>query len=347
MRCKLATIVALALVFAGTSFVGVPADAYAQDDAAKKEAVRLLASGDRKLQRGDRHMERDRLGKGKKEYESALADYQAAYDSYPQPKIFFPIARAEQKLGRFLDAFRHYNQLLEEVENPSDALKTEVKKAIAQCKENLGAFDMDVKPKGATIKIDDNEIGIAPLSEPFYVSVAEHTYVITADGHTPREGKITIQAGEVYDESIVLEKIPLVVGDDDDEQPILTKKKKTAGVNKMPLYIGLGATGGLAALATLTGVLAASKHGTFTDDTKTPAERESAKDSGKKLALTTDILFVATIGAGAFTAYYYYKVFKPEQAELEARKARNAKASIWWSPYASDDGAGVAVGGRF
>src|SRR4029079_13398407 len=90
-----------ALVFV----VLVPALASAQPDAVRKKKAReLLIEGDKKLKRGDGLSKRGKMEDAFAEFELALVDYQAAFESYPDPQIYFPIAQAEQRLGRFVEA---------------------------------------------------------------------------------------------------------------------------------------------------------------------------------------------------------------------------------------------------
>lgn len=332
--------------------LALPTAALAQkpDEKAKRQARKLIKSGDAKFQRGERFSERGKDEQAKQAYEEALAEYQNAFDTYPGPKIYFPIAQAEEKLGRWMDAYRHYSQLLEEAEDLNDQVRETVKARMNRVKKNLSALKFKVEPDGATVKVDGNEIGTAPLAEPFWVEPGEHSFAITSDGYSPQEGTADLAAGDVLEEEITLEPVPTM--------PKLRKKKKVAPApvidkpeaSKLPLWIGLGATGALAAATTLTGVLAVKKHGTFTDETITdPDVREAARSSGRKLAFTTDALLLATLASGAFTAYYYYGIYRPKQARLEQEQEQgpSTEKALWITPYAESDGGGFAIGGSF
>lgn len=329
--------------------LSVPAVSHAQkpDEKAKREARKLLKSGDQKLRRGDGFAQRGKGEQARQAYEEALTEYQTAFDTYPQPQIYFPIARAEEKLGRWMDAYRHYTQLLEEAEGLNEQVKGTVRARLNEVRTHLAAFKFKVTPEGATISVDGNEIGTAPLSDAFWVEPGEHSFAITAEGYSPREGTADLAAGDVLEEEINLEAIP-------DVPKIKPKKNipknepEPPQVSRLPLWVGLGATGVLAAATTFTGVYAVKKHGTFTDDLEDPDAREDARSSGRKLAFTTDALLLATLASGAFTAYYYYGVYRPKQERLEQESAgQAAKESVWITPYAGDDGGGLAIGGRF
>lgn len=339
--------IALALVMAVAVAAAVPVDrAFAQappdDEAAKKEAQKFLKAGDKLLKRGDRFVERKRAEKAVEYYERALEAYQRAFDIYPKPQLYWLIGLAEQKLGRHLDALRHYQQLVKEVPELSDALRQQIDIQVAEAKQHVATLTFQVMPEGATISVDGEDIGTAPFDEPLYLEAGEHTIAVTAEGHTPFEENVSLEAGAESERTIGLDKIPVVVTKPKPKpEPVPPPPPEPS---KTPLIIGVSVTGGLGALATVTGLLAVSKHGTFTDDSKPADERDSAADSGKTLALVTDLLWVGTIAAGAYTAYHYFRVYKPETERVASLRAQRR---LWITPYASRSGGGVAVGGRF
>lgn len=121
------------------------------------------------------------------------------------------------------------------------------------------------------------------------------------------------------------------------------------------LYVAGGATLAFVAGATTTGIMAVGKQGTFQDDPDSAAG-ESARKSGKNLALLTDGLIVGGIVAGAFTVYYYTKVYKPKRRayheKLEAQRtgamAGRAPAvgpKVIVTPWVQGDGGGLVLSG--
>src|SRR5262245_26914640 len=141
----------LCLVAVGVAVVAVTARADAADP--KKEAKKLIGEGDKAFKNGD--------------YETALAKYQKAYEVFPSPKIFFPMAQAEEKLGRDLEALAHYEQLLNDAgDELSEAVKQEAQAHIKDIEGRIVVVTFDVYPRGSTISIDDVEIGTAPIEQP-------------------------------------------------------------------------------------------------------------------------------------------------------------------------------------
>src|SRR5688500_5835127 len=77
-----------------------PASADAAEKDPRKVAIKLVGQGDRLFKKGD--------------YAGALARYQEAFQIFPSPKIFYAMAKAEEKLGRTTDAIAHFEQFLAE-----------------------------------------------------------------------------------------------------------------------------------------------------------------------------------------------------------------------------------------
>lgn len=346
----------------------------------KDDARKLLAAGDKFLKRGDYNRSKGREVKAIEEFERALASYEKAFDLVPNPQIYFPIATAEERLGRHMAAYTHYAKLLAEGGELSEELVTVIKERIDGLRMHLSVLKLEITPDGASVAIDGVEVGVAPLDKEMFFEPGEHTVTVTAEGFTPYEQQLPLQAAAESKIPIDLAPIPVIV-----EKPVARKKRSQvvrAVVPKRPLYIGVGVTGGMAAFATLTGIVATSKHGTYSDMTLPDAERDAARSSGKNYALVTDLLLVGTIAAGAYTAYYYYKVYKPKRAAAlrdsrgsgkslddalededededageeeeveqddEGASERDARRrQLWIAPYAAADSLGVAAGWRF
>jgi tetratricopeptide (TPR) repeat protein len=344
-----------ALVFV----VLLPALARAQPDAVRKKKAReMLIEGDKKLKRGDHLLKRGKMEDAFAEFELALVDYQAAFESYPDPQIYFPIAQAEQRLGRFVEALQHYQQLLAEGKSITPALRDTVEKQLQDIKKNLASVVLDVKQDGAVILIDGREAARTPTVSPIWVEPGQHTYAVTAKGYTPVEGKMDLLPGKELRRKIVLDPMPVVMkgGDPDGGGPvtggqITTSAPSKSPPSKTPLWIGLGVTGALAISGSITGFAALSKHSTYRDESLTDTQREDARRDGKQLAGVTDVLLGGAVVSALVTAYYYYGVYQPRaQAAGEGAESvdvEEEQEAFRITPFVGDGSAGVAASGSF
>jgi tetratricopeptide (TPR) repeat protein len=336
----------LLVVIAALLLVSAPARAQkAVSDADKKTAVKRLADGDKALARGDKLMKKGDLEQALEAYEEGLAAYQGAYQAFPSPKIYFPIGQAEQKLGRFVDALKHYELVLAEGDAVPDALRAQIKQAMAEVKKNLGALDLTVEPDGAAVLIDGDKVGTTPLGGPRHVEPGKHTVAVTADGYTPFEEAVELTAGKTVKKKVVLSRVPVAAQEPDEPERDHVVAAGPAAPSRTSLYLLVGATSTLAVAGTITGVLALGRHGTYADPAEGGGERESARSSGKTLAVTTDVLMLSAIAIGAYTTYYYLKVYKPRREAYDDEVA--AGPALWLSPWATAEGGGLAVGGGF
>ena len=308
------------------------------NEVARQQARYLLNLGDKYMREGDVLAGGSRKNKeslAQRKYELALAAYEQAFDVFSKPKIYFAIAAAEERLGRDMDAVRHYVQLLQEATSLKPALKEEVQRRIAGFRDRLVFLHIDAEPKGARITVDGGEVGIAPLTEPIFLVPGEHRLVIAAKGHRPVEVTEDFAVGEQKREYQL-------------ERVLVTKRREPRGItldgpSKTPLYIGLVATGALVLGAGVTGLVALGKHGIFSDDTLEPDVREDARASGQTFSRITDVQLILAILSGGYTAYYYYGVYKPKRRRYESRRGLEAIV-----PFSSEGGVGgVAAMGTF
>lgn len=311
--------------------LALPSVARAEDP--KKAAMKHLKEGDKLFKKGD--------------YEGALIKYQKAFEAFPSAKIYFPMAQTEEQLGRYIDALTHYELLLSEAGEPiPEALRTETEAAVAAVEKKIVTIKFDVRPTGATITVDNVELGQAPLEKPVRLMPGAHTWSITKDGFMPVEKEMDLEAGMMIDETVQLEPEQAVAAVDDD-QPKKPKKQRRdvsdpVGGKRTVLIGGIVVTSALVAAATVTGLIAMSKHDQFQDGELSMEDREAARETGKSMATTTDILLVSAAVAGGFTIYWYFGQYKPA-----ARAAEHATGRTIVTPYATTDGGGIAVMGRF
>jgi len=321
----------LALVTASSS-------AHAED---KAKAVKLLAKGDKLLARGDRFMEQNKPDQGIAAYEEALDVYNEAHEAFDSPKIYFPIARAEQRLGRNMDAMRHYQAMLKESENPKPELVAEVDKAVSEVRKKLVALDLTVEQTGAVVSVDGVDIGLTPLDGPYYMTPGEHKYSVTLDGHSPAEESFYLEPGKVATRRIHLDVMRVTV-----EKKV--KKSKAAKfkntvpstVSAKPLTLSFGAAGAMLIGAGFTGIAAKARYDRYQDASLSLDVRKKAQDSGKTYRLVTDILLGGGILAAGYGTYYYYSKYK------KGKEASSASA-LRVLPYTTGSETGVALGATF
>jgi tetratricopeptide (TPR) repeat protein len=331
-----------------------PAPPAEPDPATLAAAKKLLGGGDSFLKKGDRYRKRKRTKQAIGEYERALAAYMKAYELVANPKIFFPIGTAEERLERWVDAATHYKRFLLQATDIDDKLRAVAQQRLDNVKLNIGVLVLNVTPEEAQVVIDGDPVGTTPLAEPLYLAPGDHTLLLTADGYKPLEQPLAIEAGSESERSFDLESAAVIIEAPQPPPPPPPEIPLPPRPSRIALYTAGGLTVAFIAGAATTGILAVGKHGTFADETASERRREDARVSGKNMALLTDGLILGTIVAGGVTAYYYTKVYRPRQAEykrkLEERDNRFEKSlsrasKILVTPWVQSGAGGISITG--
>ena len=311
-----------------------PAEPAIDPEMAKVMAKKLIAGGDDFFKKGDQLAKRKKLKDAQEKYERALAAYQKAFELVPNPQIYFPIAQAEDKLERWVDAASHYRRFVTDAPEADAGLLTKATARLEAIKLNIGVITLAVQPEGAEVAIDGAVVGAAPLAEALFLAPGEHALTITAEGYQPSEQQLAIEAGSEAERTFELEPVPAVIVDTPPPPPPpVAPPPSIPGPSKVPLVLGGSVAVAQVGGATVTGVMALGRHETFVDDGASPTRRENARTEGKNLALITDGLIVGGVVAAGVTAYYYVKVYGPKRRAWEQKKRERAMGAASLDPF--------------
>ena len=191
--------------------------------------------------------------------------------------------------------------------------------------------------------LDGKELGKTPLPQSVFVAPGDYTFGFTADGYTPMEQKITVEAGSESERTFALDPIPVVV---EKPKPPPPPPPPPPAPDKLPLYIGAGATGAFTVTAMITGIMAVKRHNVFSRSDRVAMRREVNRSKGKTYALVTDLSIVAALASGGFTAYWYLKKYRPQLHPTE-HPPGGGGPKVVVTPMVSPSGGGVAVSGWF
>jgi hypothetical protein len=279
----------------------------------------------------------------KQQYENAVTAYQKAIEASDDVSLNYQLALAEDKAGMTPEAMKHL-KLVTAAKGVKPAIMKNAQAKLDELSMKVGIVMLAITPEGTQISIEGKQVGEAPLTEPLVLMPGTHKVTFAAVGFQPKDVDLKIEAGSESERKIALEPVPVVAKPQVEEaEPVPTAP--VAGPTKLPLYIGAGATGALVLTATVTGIMAISKHGTYTDANATPAERADAQSSGKTLAHVTDICLVGAVAAGAFTAYWYQYKYRPQARALAERQQAQAKVDV--VPWVQPEAGGLVVAGSF
>jgi hypothetical protein len=325
-----------------------PADPPPQDDQPApvvkdpKIAKKWQQAGDVLMKKGDYL-----TGKGKPEakqqYENAVTAYQKAIELGDDVSVNYQLALAEDKAGMAPEAMKHLKIVLA-AQGIKPAILKSAQAKLDEVSMKVGVVMLAVTPEGTQIMVEGKTVGEAPMTEPLVLAPGIHKVSFTAVGFQPKDVDLKVEAGSESERKIALEPVPIVTKPENPEDPEPVPIAQPKRPDMQMIYIGGGAAIGLTLVASVTGIIALGKHGTYADPNESPNTRSDAQSSGKTFALVTDICLVGAVGAAAFTAYWYQFKYRPK-ARAFAEQQTQAKVDV--VPWVQPQAGGLSVAGSF
>src|SRR5688572_8796029 len=138
--------------------------------AAQQDARTLFARGETAYNQGD--------------YESAIRDWNAAYQLSPRPLIQYNLSQAFERLGRLDDARIALETYISQAE-PSDTHQADARARLAAIRERLNRTGLHITggAEGATILVDGQDRGRLPRPDPIQISPGTHQIEVRREGY--------------------------------------------------------------------------------------------------------------------------------------------------------------------
>ncbi|MGB8297864.1 MAG: PEGA domain-containing protein [Polyangia bacterium] len=128
--------------------------------------------------------------------EGAIVEFQRSYDLTRHFAVLYNIGQVFVSLARPVEAVDAYERYLADGgKKVPAARRSEVEKEIARQKARIATLEIRALPQGASLRLDGNEIGKAPISAPVRVGVGKHVIAASAEGYDSAEKEVTV-AGE-------------------------------------------------------------------------------------------------------------------------------------------------------
>jgi hypothetical protein len=312
-----------------------------------KLAKKLYAAAQGFERKGDQLTRQNKADDAKAQYVEAVNAYEKAIEQAEpvDPTWTLALAVAEDKSGDPASAYKQVKALVA----TQPPLKADVlKKAQAKLDEldgKVGKVTLSVKPDGTQIMMAGKTVGEAPMTEALVLSPGTYTVSFAAVGFEPKDAELKIEAGSESERKIDLTPVKVQIhpreAEPEPEHPIAMKP------NMMPLYVGGGATAVLLVTSIVYDFKAKHQHDIFTAKNTTTPDRLDAHDNGKLFAHVADITLVGTLGAAAFTGYWYWFKVRPAMAAQGSVGATEKQAKVEVAPWVEPGATGFIVGGQF
>jgi len=229
------------------------------------------------------HFQRGQTAYQQGDYETAIREWDAAYEADPRPRIQFNLSQAYERLGRLQDAAAALDRYLETAE-ATDENQADARARRSALRERVGRTGVRITgaPDGATILVDGQDWGRAPRPDAIGLEPGTHRIVIRLEGYRDFNATVVVPAGDTVDVAAELEAAPI-----DEGRPAT----QDSGGSVWP-YLFLGGAGALFVVGSLFGLGALGAADDANPDTV------GGRDGPLVLAAIADISFIGAVLAG-------------------------------------------------
>ncbi len=146
------------------------------------------------------HFDRGVVFYDESDYAAALVEFKRAYTLAPTWQVLFNIGQAYFQIRNYAQALVTLSRFLEEgKDRVPEARRTTVESERADLANRVGHANIQSNRPGATITIDDEEVGVTPLAAPTLLSVGLRKVKAVAPGKPPVEEEVSVSAGDTVD----------------------------------------------------------------------------------------------------------------------------------------------------
>ncbi len=273
------------------------------------------------------------------DYQAALIELRRANELAPNYNVLYNIGQVYFQLQDYPNALHSLERYLQEGGKNVDAKRrAEVEKDIDKLKARVANLEITVNVPDADVMIDDVSVGKTPLPKTVLVSAGRHRVIISKVGYATVTKLVEIASAEVQNVPVELVETksttatpPPVVVDNGKgttpPPPQVVPMPTPLPIDSQPPHrsvpvVGWVVTGGLAAGAVVTGILALGASGDLktqrTSGTATRDDLGTAKSKTQTLALVTDILTGCAVVSGGITLYFTIAGGSPSDSKAAA-----------------------------
>jgi hypothetical protein len=246
-----------------------------------------------------------------RDFHAALVEFRRANDLVPNYRILYNIAVASRELRDYATAYRSFVQYLAEGGDRIDAERQETVRAeIASAEPRIGRVEVWVVPDGAEVRIDDQVVGTAPLSEPVVVNLGSRVVSASAPGRDTATRRLEIAARDHVSISLELPETP--------PPTIAVAASAVPAIGPTPahgqewgaaFWVSTGTTAALVIAAAITGGLSlqatADYRAALSRFPLTPEEVAGMRSTVRDLSIAADILG-GTAAAAAILSFVLF-----------------------------------------
>jgi hypothetical protein len=140
------------------------------------------------------------------DYTGALTKLEAAYRMSKDPRLLWNMAAAEKNLRHYANVIKLIDRYLaSESRFITDDDRRRARELVNTVQGFVSKVTFDVKPDGANIAVDGQQLGRAPLTEPVQLDFGRRTVRVTSPGFIAHEHALDLEGGRDAHVSIRLD----------------------------------------------------------------------------------------------------------------------------------------------
>jgi tetratricopeptide (TPR) repeat protein len=144
-------------------------------------------------------------------WEAAIGEFERSLQILPTRSALFNFGMCQKALFRYVEAMETFQQYLDRYSGEATADEMDrLRRNIAELGALLGEILVGVNVDGATVLVDGEEVGTAPLSDPVRAVSGRHRISASRDGYDPAEREVTVTSGDRLTVALELTEIPHV-----------------------------------------------------------------------------------------------------------------------------------------
>lgn len=145
---------------------------------------------------------------GANDYKGALVEFQRAYELSQNPRVLYNVGIIEKLLTHYARAVGAWERELSEGAGKlTPAEIAELKNAISIVQQFVTTVDVSSNEPGATLYIDDYEVGKTPFTAPVRIDVGKRTLKLAKPGFADSVQQVDVAAGQKTQVTFKLEPL--------------------------------------------------------------------------------------------------------------------------------------------
>ncbi len=240
------------------------------------------------------------------DYSLALIEFERAYELVPNYRVLYNIGQVSVQLRQYARARQALEQYLS---MGADAIepqrRAEVQADVQMLKSRTAYITIAVQQPGVTLWVDETPRGKTPLSGPLLVDAGQHKIELRKPGYRVAQRFVTLAGGE--EQTLRFELQVLDVAPKTVERQTIVVRDTGVDARSTWVWLGVGATGVLAAGAVATGVLGLTEASNLEDLRNTPGasrqELDDAQSRARRMFIAADVLGLAALAMGGVTLF--------------------------------------------